>query len=119
MEPRPTDSTREADPALLTKPPEEAPPDLPPQALRYVELMSEVPAVRYIAFAAYGPLLRLWVVTDTYDVQANYAIFAREAGLYNEWPEMEYDFNVVALEGQPLEWVLPSRLDVIWTRPGR
>jgi hypothetical protein len=119
MEPRPTDSTREADPALFAKAVQEEPADLPPQALRYVELMSEVPEVRLIAFAAYGPLLRLWAVTDTYDVKANDAIFAREAGFYDEWPELEYDFNVVALEGRPLEWVLPDRLDVIWTRPGR
>ena len=119
MEPRGTDSTREADPALLAEAAEQEPLDLPPQALRYVELMSEVPEVRLIAFGAYGPLLRLWAFTETYDVEANDAIFAREVGFYDEWPEMEYDFHVVPLEGRPLEWVLPDRMDVIWTRPGR
>ena len=116
MEPRPTDSTREADRALLTEAAEQEPPDLPPQALRYIELMSEVPEVTLIAFARDGAVLRLWAVTDTYDVEANYAIFDREMKLYHQWPDTEYDFEVAALHARPLAWVLPDALDVIWTR---
>jgi len=93
--------------------------DLPPQALRYIGLMREVPAVRHIAFGRDGAALRLWAVTDTYDFDANDRIFTRELVLYDEWPDAKYDFHVVPLEGRPLGWVLPDSMAVIWTRPQR
>ena len=118
MEPRPTDSTREADSALLTEAAEQEPLDLPPQALRYVELMSEVPAVRHVLFAWDGAALRLWAVTENYDFEANDQIFARELVLYREWPDTEYDFHVLPLGGEALDYVAPTGFALAWSRDG-
>jgi len=90
-------------------------PDLPPQALRYIELMSEVPEVRYVLFAWDGAALRLWAVTDEFDFDANDQICARELALYREWPDTEYDFHVFPLAGRVPEEALPQGFDVIWS----
>jgi hypothetical protein len=119
MEPRPIDSTQEADPALFARRTGGEPAELPPQALRYVELVSEVPEVRLIAFGRDGLVLRLWAMTDAYDVQANEAVFARELQMYEEWPDTRLHFRVVPLEGRPLTSAVPCGLHIVWARPGQ
>jgi hypothetical protein len=116
MAPEGGDSTREAARALVSGAPERETVHLPPQALRYVELLRGVPAVRHIAFGSKGDVLRLWAVLATYDVAANDAVFSRELEMYEEWPDARLDFRVVALEGRTLISAIPSDLDVVWTR---
>jgi len=96
---------------------EDGPVGLPPQALRYSQLARQVPAVQHIAFGWDGDVLRLWAVTEGYDVEANEAVFARELRMYEEWPDTRLDFRVVALEGRPLASAVPHDLHVVWTRP--
>jgi hypothetical protein len=115
MAPEGTDSTREAGRALLSAAAEGGT-LVPPQALRYVELLRGVPAVRHVAFGSRGGVLRLWAVLATYDVAANDAVFSRELQMYEEWPDAKLDFRVVALEGRTVTSAIPSDLDVVWTR---
>jgi len=114
MEARHADGTREADRSLVAEAPQAQ--NLPPPVQRYIELVSEVLAVRYIAFGSRGRLLHLWAVTDAYDTGANDAVFSRELRMYEEWPGAGLDFRAVALEGRTLSSAIPSDLEVVWSR---
>lgn len=93
--------------------------EAPAAAKRFAQLVEDVSPVQHVAFAQDGELLRLWAVTEQYDMAGNQEVYKRELALYDEFPQVGFDFFVLALAGRSVEAALPSDFRVIWSRAER
>lgn len=80
------------------------------------QALSQIPEVEYVLLMKEESFLNIWTVIDKLDRTVRDQIYRIEFDIMGKFPELLFDFHVIARRGRPAQTVLPSEAAVMFFR---